>query len=102
MRQVMDLLPAHLGDDLVGLARYAAANGGVKGVLSPCAELTALPEAAIDRLDAWCGLASLLLTQGDAWRSRFTAAEGFPPGNSTEEGKRARVLKENVVALVAT
>ena len=85
MRRVCDLLPAHLGDELIGLARYAAAMGGAKGALSPCADLTALPPPEIAGLEAWCGLASMLLTNDDKWRTQFTKREGFPAGESAEE-----------------
>src|SRR5512137_1907635 len=49
MQRVRELLPASLGDELVALARYAAANGGVNGALSPCADLTAMPPVAAAR-----------------------------------------------------
>ena len=99
MLRVCDLLPAHLGDELIGLARYAAANGGVKGALSPCADLAALPPPSIAGLEAWCGLASMLLTKDDAWRTQFTKREGFPAGESAEERRVNRPYRERIAAL---
>ena len=100
MERVCELLPPSLGDELIALARYAAANGGAKGGLSPCADLTALPEAVVARLDAWCGLASMLLTGDDKWRLQFTRREGFPAGDSAAEKRVNQPYRDRVSLLV--
>ncbi len=99
MSRVCDLLPAQFGEELIGLARYAAANGGAKGALSPCAELAVLPPPEIAGLEAWCGLASMLLTNEDQWRVQFTKREGFPAGESAEERRVNRPYRERIAAL---
>ena len=99
MSRASDLLPAHFGEELIGLARYAAANGGAKGALAPCADLAALPPPAIAGLEAWCGLASMLLTNDDKWRTQFTKREGFPAGESAEEKRVNRPYRERIAAL---
>lgn len=64
--------------ELVELARYAAGNVPPDSRLSACAELQRLPDASFEWLDAWRGLAALLLTNEGNWRSRFSKLEGFP------------------------
>ncbi|MGZ8255838.1 MAG: UvrD-helicase domain-containing protein, partial [Burkholderiaceae bacterium] len=100
MEVVCDLLPASLGNDLIALARYAAANGGANGLLSPCADLAELPGAEAERLGAWCALATMLLTKDGSWRAQFTKREGFPAGGSAEERRRARPYRDGIAALV--
>jgi ATP-dependent helicase/nuclease subunit A len=100
MRRVCDLLPASVADELVGLARYAASNGGAAGPMSPCADLTALPEAAVERLDAWCALATMLLKKDGDWRARHTKSEGFPAGDNAEERRRAKPHQDRIKALL--
>ena len=100
MERVCELLPPSFGDELIALARYAAANGGANGGLSPCADLTALPEAAIARLDAWRGLASMLLTGDDKWRLQFSKREGFPAGGSAAEKRVNQPFRDRVSSLV--
>lgn len=100
MAKVCELLPPHRAGDLVELARYAAANGPADGPLSPCADLTALPAAEARRLDAWCGLASMLLTHSGDWRIKFTKREGFPAGESAEQRRRAQPWRSRIEALV--
>jgi ATP-dependent helicase/nuclease subunit A len=99
MRRVGGLLPPESIEELVGLARYAAANGGADGQLTPCADLTALPEAEFARIDAWRGLASMLLTKDGHWRARFTKSEGFPAGGTAEEKRRSKPYVDRIHAL---
>jgi ATP-dependent helicase/nuclease subunit A len=99
MRHVGGLLPADAIEELVELARYAAANGGAGGQLAPWAELTALPDAASARIDAWRGLASMLLTKDGHWRTRFAKGEGFPAGSTAEEKRRSRPYVDRINAL---
>jgi ATP-dependent helicase/nuclease subunit A len=100
MQRVCEAVPAAAVDELISLARYASANVSAAGLLSPCADLTALPEVSIGRLGAWRGLASLLLTNDGHWRARFTRAEGFPAGATTEERRRLRPYKQRIARLL--
>ena len=102
MRALCELIPAEIIGELIALARYAGANAG--GALAPCVDLTRLPEAAADRLDAWRGLAALLLTEKGGWRAKFDKRTGFPSGNDLPDGERtrARAWQERIRALVAT
>ncbi len=97
MRLVCTLLPATLVDELLELVRYAAGNAEW---LAPCRDLTALPRAEMARLDAWCSIASLLLTKGGTWRGRLTVAEGFPAGAAKQEKERAKEYKERALRLI--
>ncbi len=95
MRLACTLLPAPLADELLELVRYAAGNAEW---LAPCSDLTGLPRAEMARLDAWCSIASLLLTKGGTWRGRFTVAEGFPAGATKQEKEGAKAYKERIAA----
>ena len=97
MRLVCTLLPATLTDELLELVRYAAGNAEW---LAPCRDLTGLPRAEMARLDAWCSIASLLLTKGGTWRGRLTVAEGFPAGATKQEKERAKEYKERALRLI--
>ncbi len=99
LQAVRGMLPPDWIDELVELARYAAANGGAGGQLAPCADLTTLPEAGVAGLDAWCALAAMLLTKEGQWRARFTRSEGFPAGNTAEEKRRAKPYADRIKAL---
>ena len=83
-------------DELVALARYAAGNLPNDSRLSPCADLDELPQASFSRLDAWRGLAALLLTKEGAWRTRFSKLEGFPSFAA------AAPFKQRIAALTDT
>ncbi|MEP6609697.1 MAG: UvrD-helicase domain-containing protein [Burkholderiaceae bacterium] len=77
-------LPSAYADELVALARYAAANTDADSIVSPCADLDGLPHASHQRLDAWCGLAGLLLTKEGEWRAKIDKTLGFP---ATADGR---------------
>lgn len=89
-------LPAGHAGELVTLARYAAENLDADSRLSPCADLDGLPEASHQRLDAWRGLAAMLLTNEGSWRTKFDKRDGFPAM------KDAKPFKERIAALVDT
>ena len=88
--RVRDAFPAELLPDLLPLATYAADNlrgGGKPGhPVAALQALSALPAASADALDAWRGIASLLLTAGGGWRKRVNVNDGFPPG---DDGQKA-------------
>jgi ATP-dependent helicase/nuclease subunit A len=59
-----------------------------------------LPEAAVDRLDAWGGLASMLLTGDDRWRAQFTKREGFPAGDTAEQRRLNKPYRDRIARLL--
>ncbi|HET9024898.1 MAG TPA: 3'-5' exonuclease, partial [Burkholderiaceae bacterium] len=97
MQLVCTLLPEHLAVELIELVRYAA---GSADHMAPCKDLTGLPEAQVERLDVWCSIASLLLTQAGSWRGRFTVNEGFPAGSKKPERELAKAYKDRAERLI--
>ena len=93
VRQAMSAIDAA---ELLALARYAAANLPSDSRLSACAGLDRLPQVDYQRLDTWCALAALLLTNDGNWRTRFSKAEGFPSIAS------ATAFKQRIAALIDT
>lgn len=96
MERVCEALPADSVQELLALSSYAAGNLPHDSRLSPCADLTKLPEARFRRLDTWCALAGLLLTNDGSWRIKFSKTEGFPPGAG------AAPFKQRLAALIDT
>lgn len=87
--QLRDLFPRELLPELLPLANYAAGHllaAGKSGhPVATLHELSALPEASASALDAWRGVAALLLTAAGGWRKRVNVNDGFPPG---DEGQK--------------
>ncbi|MDQ4146918.1 MAG: UvrD-helicase domain-containing protein [Pseudomonadota bacterium] len=78
-------IPHELRGELVELARYAAANLTQQGAKSPivcCDGLVRLPGTEHTDLDAWRGIANLLLTKGGKWRKGCDVRLGFPRGDN--------------------
>jgi ATP-dependent exoDNAse (exonuclease V) beta subunit len=90
LAQLRDVFPPELLPDLLPLAKYGADNLLVAGKaghpVAALQELTALPAGSADALDAWRGVAALLLTAGGGWRKRVNVNDGFPPG---DDGQKA-------------
>lgn len=84
VRRVHDLYPASLRDELLALARYAAANLAATSHDSSAADyrqlagLDSLPTGGETGVACWRAIADLLLTR-EGWRARHTVKEGFPP-----------------------
>jgi ATP-dependent exoDNAse (exonuclease V) beta subunit len=90
LQGLRSLVPATLQDDLLALARFAAANLLREGYASPiveCAGLVALPGAEPEDLAAWRGLAELLLTKHGEPRKQADAKLGFPPPTSERKNR---------------
>ena len=101
------LLPEAAHADIVTAARYAAGNLAAQEKASPviaCRSMTALPGAALEDLDAWRGVAAILLTNRGELRRRLTAEDGFPPASGAKGAERQRRedAKAGVEALIAT
>jgi ATP-dependent exoDNAse (exonuclease V) beta subunit len=89
LSRLRDLFPRELLPELLPLADYAADNlltaGKPAHPVATLQELSALPEGSADALDAWRGMAALLLTAGGGWRKRVNVNDGFPPGDDGEK-----------------
>lgn len=110
-REVMDALqhimlqwPAPVHEELVAVARYAAANLAFHNLASPiiaCETMTGLPGNQESDVAVWQGIAEMLLTQEGEWRKRPTVDNGFP--TDCHAGKDiAKSWKERVAELIAT
>lgn len=98
------LLPDRFAGELLALADYSAQNLAQAGNRSPihaCAGLTQLPGADAADIDAWIGIAELLLTKPGDWRKAVNVSHGFPPGTDKETKARAQHFKERHAVLVA-
>ena len=87
-------VPDFLAADLPSLARHAAGNIDDGHPIGACAGLVGIPGQATDALRVWCGIASLLLTGGGAWRKSggVTKAIGFPTTSKREKPRFQALL----------
>ena len=92
LKAVRLAVPATEVGELVDLAGYAAGHLKAVDSASPivaCAGLKALPEATLEALAAWRGIAALLLTNEGEWRKRHDKNSGFPapssPGTTSDK-----------------
>ena len=93
------LLPGALHDDLLALVRYAAANllaAQKTSAITICKDLARLP----DSVDAWCGIAELLLKADGEWRDKIDARQGFPAGKTKAEKETAKVWKVRLTQFI--
>ena len=98
------LLPGALGGELASLLCYASANLAAVGARSPivaCADHAALPGGEADDLDAWRGVAELVLTQDGTLRKVVNKNTGFPLGVGKAEKVAAGEAKARHAALMA-
>ena len=82
--------PERFMEETVELARFAAGNLAREGrvsALAGCADLRDFPDAAIESLPHWLGLAEMFLTGQGTPRRRLTKNEGFP---ATDAGRAAK------------
>ena len=98
------LVPDEIATEMIELAAYAAQNLADADAASPlraCFELAALPPTDETGVDAWHGLADLLLTREGGWRRRVDVRSGFPPGNDAASKARAQQFKQRHASLMA-
>ncbi|HZP89186.1 MAG TPA: UvrD-helicase domain-containing protein [Burkholderiales bacterium] len=91
------LVPAHLVDTLIEVARYAGANvrkNAPNDPLARLAELEVLPSADPRELETWCALASLVLTQEGKPRRRLDVGCGFPAAGNEKDKRIAAGLEQ--------
>ncbi len=96
-------VPEEAATEMIELAAYAAENlasGQTASPLRACLALASLPETNEAGLDAWHGLADLLLTKEGAWRKRVDVRLGFPPGTDAASKARAQQFKQRHASLI--
>ncbi len=87
------LLPAEARAELVASARYAAGNLAAEGKASPitaCGGMKSVPGAEPEDLEAWRGIAELLLTQAGGVRRSVDARQGFPAATGAKGAERQK------------
>jgi ATP-dependent exoDNAse (exonuclease V) beta subunit len=72
------IFPENVTPELISIARFAAENVAPDSPLYVFREINTLPSAKPDYLNAWLGLAKLLLTSTYTWRKRVDEKIGFP------------------------
>ncbi|MGH9665802.1 MAG: UvrD-helicase domain-containing protein, partial [Bryobacteraceae bacterium] len=86
MLRAREAVPKEFGGEIVALAAFAGANLEEPAApLRACLGLRDIPETGPGALDAWLGIADLLLTKNGGWRTRVNAANGFPPGGTDQK-----------------
>ena len=105
LERLVELIPATLHDELTALLRYACGNLAAAGLASPiaaCVGGDGLPGAQASDLDAWRGVAELLLTKNDGTlRKVVNKNTGFPPGANKAEKAAALAAKARHAAMMA-
>jgi ATP-dependent exoDNAse (exonuclease V) beta subunit len=99
LEAVSAAVPGAEADEIGRLAALAGANLARTGAQSPlcaCAGLERLPEASVEALPVWLGIAELLLTKEGAWRTQLNKRIGLPP-----EAKQAKESLEQLLARLA-
>ncbi len=93
LARLVALTPAALRDGLAASLRYACGHLSAAGMSSPilaCEGLAALPGAQAVDLDAWRGVAELLLTKEGNLRKVVNKNQGFPPGKGAAADAKDR------------
>ena len=101
---MVDLIPIALQGELVALLRHATRNLAAANIVSPiraCEGLTELPGADAASLDAWRGVAELVLIKDGALRKQVNKNTGFPPGAGKVEKAAASAAKARHADLMA-
>lgn len=105
LERLMSLVPAGLGGELTALLGYACcrlSEAGIASQILSCAELKDLPGADTTDLDAWRGVAELLLTKEGALRKQVNKNTGFPPGTGKAEKAIASAAKARHASMMVT
>jgi len=75
LSEVIRLFPSELMQEMLAIARFAAAHVNAESDLRACETLNSLK---IQHKKAWTGIAKLLLTKSFNWRKRVDEEIGFP------------------------
>ncbi len=94
---LQEAVPRFVADDILELARYAAANlladDNADCSISQLAELTSFPGASPHAVASWSGISELLLTQQGDFRKRINKNQGFPPGDNGQKNAFAEIVE---------
>ena len=89
LEQTRRAFPVEIVPDFLALADYASSNlleaGKANHPVCALRRLPAMPPASTEALDAWRGIAALLLTTGGGWRKRVNVNDGFPAGDDGQK-----------------
>jgi ATP-dependent exoDNAse (exonuclease V) beta subunit len=89
--------PQEYASTLLELGRYAARNlaeGGFEGgAIETLDGLESLPRGSTESLEAWKGIADLLLTAQGEYRKRLTKNQGFPAGKNDSKQAHADLVE---------
>lgn len=103
LENLSTLIPEEIEAELVALARYAAANLALTDKASSIVallDLDALPDASVEGLPLWRGIAELLLTRNGTARRSFDVRVGFPTSKDAAEKARCDRFKDRVKTLL--
>lgn len=98
LRQLNNLFPKELQNELLHLIRYAAENllaDEKPSSITACENLVSLP----DNVAQWSGIAELLLKKDGDWRGKLDIRQGFPPGKTKDEKEAAKDWKNRAALL---
>ncbi len=104
LQRVASAFPDSFRTQTVALARFAAGNLREKqrgSALEACFELSDFPDARLESLPRWLGLAEMFLTQQGSRRRTLNKNQGFPPtpsGRGFKEVWRGIELDDKAVA----
>ncbi len=95
LQELRAVLPAHWAEELLPLARFAAANlpAGDSGIAA-CADLHDWPSADVSCREQWNGLVDLLLTADGSWRRKLDKRQGFPAQGDGEDAAQKTLFKQ--------
>ncbi len=88
-------IPAEMEAEIAAVASKAGRNLESENRQEPaaaCVGLTKLPDP--DRLDAWLGVAGMLLTKKGEWRKKLTVSEGFPASDKEFKDRGLRLISQ--------
>ena len=104
LKKIDTAFPARFTAETVELARFAAGNLHDEGrttALDSCYNLHGFPDASVDSLPGWLGIAEMFLTEKGLRRQSFTKNQGFPAtvaGRAAKERLASIELDEAAVA----
>jgi ATP-dependent exoDNAse (exonuclease V) beta subunit len=107
LEHLVECTPGTVREALPELCRFAANILPEGSMLEACRNLQSIPGASLEDLEAWTGIADLLMTKGKAddrpWRKSVTKAQGFPvekDGQDPEEKARFKEMKGRMQELL--
>jgi ATP-dependent exoDNAse (exonuclease V) beta subunit len=106
LAELAQTIPAALAGEIVLHAAFAAEQlegAGTESPIRACRGRTALPAEKPGDLDAWLGVAELLLTREGAWRRSVTKKQGFAgkgDGATAAQRQANDAAKQRVLALI--